>query len=475
MRSIRIKIMLATFLVVYVPIYLLNRYSVRTFDEFTRKALEEEMIGHARLLGEQYRLILASRPTKERAPITPGFARLVRRAGTQLQTHLAVVSPAGRVLVDSEKESLVGENISELPEIAKAMTGRYGARWAMTPDRKRVVYYIALPVRDDSGAVLGIAYVTQHTGQIHKAIVAIERDQKWAMSLALVGGLIISAVVAQTLTRRLRRLTRAARDYARGQAPLDLSLRGHDEIGELSHAVTFMAGEIEKRNAYNKDFINTTTHELRTPLTIIKGAAEVLRDGEADSPEAERKFTDNILIATERMSGMVDDLHELTKLDTENVQATRELIDYGAYVEEAIERLEPTLSTPHARIELTEPDAPARVYASPPRIDQVLANLIENAVRYTPPDGTIAVTVTPGPDGAVTTSVQDTGQGIAPTNIDRVFDRFFTTEPKGERKPYGSGLGLAIVKAIVENHRGEIRVESERDKGACFTFTLPTV
>jgi signal transduction histidine kinase len=119
------------------------------------------------------------------------------------------------------------------------------------------------------------------------------------------------------------------------------------------------------------------------------------------------------------------------------------------------------------------PDEPIYTAIVPGRIEQVLVNLVENATRYTPTDGHIEIRVEPGPAGMVTTRVQDSGSGISAPNLPKVFDRFFTTEPKDQRKSYGSGLGLAIAKSIVENHQGAMAVESEQGRGSTFSFTLP--
>ena len=118
------------------------------------------------------------------------------------------------------------------------------------------------------------------------------------------------------------------------------------------------------------------------------------------------------------------------------------------------------------------PETPIPVTILPGRIEQVIDNLIENAFRYTGPEGTVELIVKEDPDGSVITIVRDTGRGITPSNIDKIFDRFFTTEPRDREKPYGSGLGLAIARSIIENHGGTIWVESEPEVCATFSFTL---
>jgi two-component system sensor histidine kinase VicK len=209
------------------------------------------------------------------------------------------------------------------------------------------------------------------------------------------------------------------------------------------------------------------------PLTAIKGAAELLEQGAAENPAARGKFISNIRFEVDRMVRMVAELAELTKLDVEVLRGQKETVDYVQFVREVAERLEPTFDQHHAefRVVLPEKNIPVKLLAG--RVEQVISNLLENAFRYTPVTGSVELRVEEGPEQNVITRIRDTGCGISSSNLDKVFDRFFTTEPKDKPKDYGSGLGLAIAKSIVENHGGTIWVETEAGKGACFSFSLP--
>ncbi len=471
MNSIRWKLVLTSAVLVFLPVYFLNRYAIEAFDRFTRKAQEEEMISHAMMLGEQYKVMVLGADGKD--SLGDAFRDMVRLSGVRLNSRFTVLTPDGRVYAESDTHTPSGiRDVGMLPEVARALGGRYGARNALTEDRKYMYYYVALPITYD-GELIAVVHVARHTGPIIKAIQRMTHDQRIAMFSALGLAMLASAVLALTLTRRLRILTRASMEYARGDAAMDIRIRGRDEIGELARAVNHMTAEIEKRSRYNRDMISTVMHELRAPLTAIKGACEVLDQGAADDPDARRKFLSNIVFETERMTRMVRQLGKLTKLDTEDLRGKKETVDYVEVVHGIMDRLVPAVPPGSARIKVSLPDEPIRVRIIPDRIQQVIANLLENAVRYTPPDGHIELAVEAGPGRCVTTSVRDTGCGIAEANIGRLFDRFFTTEPKDRAAAYGSGLGLAIARSIVENHHGSIRAESHAGNGAAFIFTLP--
>ncbi len=465
--------MLTCFLVVFLPIYFLNRKAIDSFDDFTSKALEDEMTSHGFMIGEQYKAMVLNSHTKDGSTRDKEFETLLKIYGPKVQSRFRIVSPKGIILFDSGKKSMNGVNIANRKEIAMAMTGKYGARWALSEDRSHVFYYTASPI-DHDGRLACISYVSRHTGPITKAIIKMALDQRIALICSLAFAVILSAIVAQTLTRRLRRLTRSAMLYAQGKAILDLQVGGNDEIAQLGHAVNHMASEIEKRNDYNRDFISAVMHELKTPITAIRGAAEVLQQGAAEKKEVRDKFLSNIRYESDRLTRMVGELNELTKLDADTLRGHREAVDYCQCIEDTLERLVPTFDEKHASFSISIPGEPIAALIMPGRIEQVISNLLENAFRYTPPSGHVELVVEQDGDSIVRTIVRDNGPGIAPGNMDKVFDKFFTTEPKDVPREYGSGLGLAIARNIVENHQGRIWVESEPGKGTCFYFTLPT-
>lgn len=471
MRSIRWKIIVLCLVVLVIPIAILSRYTTRIFDEFTRRNLEQQMIDMAFVVGEQFKSMIradGSLPDERQTDL----ARVISAYSRQTDSRIEVLSSNGVVLADSATNTSVGTDLSNLPEVGTALGGKYKARYALTPDHKFMFYYIAMPIRLND-KVAGVAHLSRHTNPIVKTIRQMVRFRQIATAAAVVIGIVLATVLAHTITSRLRKLTASTKAFARGETPLKVEVRGRDEIGELAQAINTMAGEIARTNRYNREFVSAVMHELRMPITAIKGAAELLDQGAFEKKEARDKFLANIRFEADRLARLVWELNELTKLDTEGQHTLKEKIGYGACVGEIVERFKTSLDEPHAEITLSLPEKDLLVFLNLGRIEQVICNLLENAVRYTPATGSIAVTVIEGPDGTAITSIKDSGCGILPANIGKIFDKFFTTEPKDKPKDYGSGLGLAIARSIVENHQGRIWVESEPGKGATFSFTLP--
>jgi signal transduction histidine kinase len=472
MTSIRWKLIAVFLLVVFIPIYLIQRYAIDFFDQYTRNALEKEMVSYAFIAGEQYKTMILSVSEEEQSGASLIFEDLLAICGPEVQSRIRILSPEGCVLFDSHDETTVGKDFSTRPEVKGALTGRYAARADLTEDRRYLYYYIALPITDDADNLLALSYVSRHTGPIIKAITEMKSRQTRAIILALSVALLTAIILAFTITRRLRRLTRATREFTRGTGPLKLEIKGKDEIGELACSVTRMADEIDLRNRYNRDFLAETMHELKAPLTAIKGAVEVLKEGAVKNPESRDKFISNISYDTERMIRLVGELTRLTQLDIDVLSGKKEEVDYCAFIRDLVARIRTKRGGKSPTFKATIPDTAIRVNILPGRIEQVLDNLLENAFRYTGAEGAVELIVEEDADGSVITIVRDTGRGIVPSNIDKIFDRFFTTEPRDREKPYGSGLGLAIARSIIENHGGTIRVESDPGRGASFTFTL---
>lgn len=472
MRSIRWKILLLCAAAMLGPVLLLNHYSIRAFDRFASRDMEDHMIDSAFIVGELYRdaLDAGGNLLAERAA---HLTDTVCAFGRETESRIQVLSPRGEVLIDTETNALPQADLLTQPEVTAALAGKYRARFELTKDHLLMFYHVAYPVKREA-ELKGVVLITRHTNRIMRVILGMTRFQRVTTAAAIVLGLTLAAFLAHSITARLRALTSAATAFAAGEGPLNVRIRGRDEVARLGDAVTRMAEEIRRTNAYNRDFVSTVLHELKMPITAIKGAAELLQHGAVNDEAVRDKFLGNIGFEADRLARLVGELNELTKLDAQISHAPKQKVDYGKAVKEIVERFEAGLDAGHAPIRVALPDKALFARILPGRMEQVLDNLLENAARYTPASGEISVTVEPRPDGTVVTVVRDTGCGIAPSNLPKVFDRFFTTEPKDKPLGYGSGLGLAIAKSIVENHQGKIWVESTPGAGAAFLFSLPS-
>jgi signal transduction histidine kinase len=474
--SLRWKLMLMAVAVVFIPVWLLNRYAIQYFDRYTRTDFEKNLSHYARIVGEEYKLWLRHGGCGDDGKYRSELREFLDSVGDEIGARICLLDRSGNP-VAAEACGGFGREVSfeRYPELKEALSGGYSARNRLSPDRRLMYYHIARPIKDADKNMLGVVYIVAHTNPIVQAIIHMVYNQRAATYLALVCAGLVALALALTITRRLRRLTRETRDYAAGRGELGSPPRGGDEIAELGRSIHRMADEIEARNTYNRDFIRTTLHELKTPLTAIQGAVEVLESlDETDGSAADRRrFLEKIGSQSERLTRLVGELRELTRMDVEMPGETREELDYCQFVRDAVERLSETFPDSRAELDVRLPDGELRVKIVPWRMEQVFANLLDNAFRYTSADGRVSITVEKRRDKVVTV-VQDSGKGIAASNLRQVFDRFFTTErSQGSPRDYGSGLGLAVVASIIHGHGGDIRVQSEEGKGASFIFEIP--
>jgi signal transduction histidine kinase len=221
-------------------------------------------------------------------------------------------------------------------------------------------------------------------------------------------------------------------------------------------------------------FVSNISHELRTPLTCIKGYVETLMDGAAADPEMSKKFLGIIYEETERLNRLIRDLLDLSMMESKRTRMNQHLIDLGQLVQDAGDFLKDYAEKKKISLSFHLNENLPDVNGDEDRLEQVLINLMDNAIKYTPPGGNIQISCEQE-DGFLKVSVKDTGPGIPEGERERVFERFYRVETDRSTSTGGRGLGLSIAKHIVEAHGGAIWVESALGKGSAFCFTIPVL
>jgi two-component system phosphate regulon sensor histidine kinase PhoR len=229
--------------------------------------------------------------------------------------------------------------------------------------------------------------------------------------------------------------------------------------------------KLRRLEKVRSDFISNVSHELRTPLASIKALTETLQEGALDDPPAARRFLARMEVEIDNLTQMVQELLELAKIESGRVPLRRKFSQPGELIARAAERLQVQAERSGLSINVTYPENLPEVLADSSRVGEVLINLLHNAIKFTPPGGRISISAF-SEKGKVVFLIHDTGVGIEPESIARIFERFYKIDRA--RSSGGTGLGLSIAKHIIESHGGKIWVESELGKGSSFFFTLPT-
>jgi two-component system, OmpR family, sensor histidine kinase BaeS len=311
-------------------------------------------------------------------------------------------------------------------------------------------------------------------GMMESVSQAFERTLLYSLLVAALAATATAAAAGLFVARRIvapvRRMLEATLRISAGRYDERLPAEGNDELGALSASFNAMAAALEETEQRRREFITDVSHELRTPLSTLQGYMEGLMDGVVEPSEE----TWALLYAeAERMRRLVDDLGRLARaeagrLDLHVIHASPEEL-----VGRAVEGMLPLYAEKGVRLESAVPAVTPPVVADADRAVQVLTNLLGNALRHTPGEGRVGVEVDTRDDD-VLFRVSDTGVGIAPEHLPRVFERFYRVEKSRSREGGGSGLGLAISRALVEAMGGRIWAESEgSNKGTTFAFTLP--
>jgi len=248
-------------------------------------------------------------------------------------------------------------------------------------------------------------------------------------------------------------------------------VRGHG--GEVTGAVAVLRDvtELRQTERLRRELTANVSHELRTPLTSIKGFVETLLDGAMRDEETARRFLSIIDTETDRLVKLVDDLLDLSLLESKRVTLDPRPVDLGDLIAHTVDKLRPIADSSGLTLVQSLP-AGLVVFADADRLEQVFTNLVDNALKFTPPGGCVEIRARPA-NGEVEIAVHDSGQGIRPEDLPHVFERFYRADRSRTRGSGGTGLGLAIAKHIVEAHGGRISVSSRLNEGTTFTVTIP--
>jgi two-component system, OmpR family, sensor kinase len=286
--------------------------------------------------------------------------------------------------------------------------------------------------------------------------------------IAGIAGAVLAALLsfglARSIVRPIRRVGAASHALAAGEQPLRLPEEGSRELASLARAFNEMADQLAASRVSERNFLLSVSHELKTPLTAIRGYAEGLSEGAFSSDDASR----TILLESHRLERLVRDLLDLARMNRHEFSVGREPVDLGEVAREAVARHES--SAKEFGVVLSTHGGEAWVEGDHDRLLQVASNLVENALRETPPAGVVTVSSAPG-----SLAVSDTGPGLELDDMPRAFDRFFLYDKYGRERPVGSGLGLAIVKQLTEAMAGTVTVTSAPGEGATFTLRLPVL
>jgi signal transduction histidine kinase len=443
----------------YTPVAALRRAAIATLPQISVRNTQDQQYlmvvldSHNRVI---YPATTASMPNRALATFLLRLVDPARQVGDYSKLHTAIVEAQGGIPASDE----LGKGLFPQP-------------------------FVAEPIYSDgqsSSAVVGVLLVTPRS--------AIERTIPpfitTAGSAILIAALIVTVIAAgaailfsRTITRPLAQLTKATRVLASGDYETRVETKAQGEMGELAHNFNEMAAqlsrdveELHKQELWRRELIMSITHDLATPLTAIAGLGESLVDGVNQSREDYEATGRVIVRETLRLRRLVKDLHTMAKVEAGALQPQCQPVRLAALVDQTLAALAPELERARVEPRNAIPYNLPPVQADADMLTRVFSNLCDNALRYTPAGGVVTIEARQQ-GGEMAVAVSDTGKGIPPEALSRIFERFFRADSARQSTMGGSGLGLAIVRAIIEAHGGRVWAENRAGGGARIIFTLP--
>jgi len=380
---------------------------------------------------------------------------------------------SGAFLTGSDPEQ--GRQLQLTRNILTAISGSEG----YSVERDDEFMDVALPIRGSGGQGY-IVYIIDNketVASLNSRLFGIILE---SIILGLVISVLLSLLLAKTMVTPIQKLTRAAEKVAAGDFSESVDNPAADEIGVLTRTFNDMADQLENnidelRNAeqMRREFVANVSHELRTPVTSIRSYAETLEDsaGALDA-ETEKHFLEVIVRESDRMTKIVQDLLMLSRFDAGSIAFDFAEFSFARSISEVYKAQILEAQRHHHNFSLECPEDLPLIRGDRARIEQVLLNMISNAIKYTPEGGRIRITA--GQQGdEVWCAVRDNGIGIPKEDVDRVFERFYRVDKARSRESGGTGLGLSIAYEIVQRHQGRLDIQSQKGKGTTITVHLP--
>ncbi len=294
----------------------------------------------------------------------------------------------------------------------------------------------------------------------------------WVSIGALVLCTFLSLLLSYILSKPMYKLSIAAKRVAEGEKDVNFKIKGYTEVQELAESLTFMSQQMIQADSLKRDLMANVSHDLRTPLTIIKAYAEMIKDVSGENKEKREQHCSIIVSEADRLTNLVQDILDLSKIEVSGAQImSMSDVNMSELTSNVVEKFLYLVEQEQYIIE-TDIEDGLMVYGDEKRLEQVVYNLIANAINYTGDDHKIAVKLYQTPKKKVRFEVKDTGKGISEEDKIKVWQRYYRTSSSAKRQTKGTGLGLSIVKTILEAHRAKCGIDSVIGKGSTFYFEL---
>lgn len=396
----------------------------------------------------------------------------VENFGDKSLMEVQVIDRNGKVIVSSTGFP-VSETVADMDDVAGAVKSSSGVcKWTGFNSNGEHIMSVAMVLPMSNGEFSGaVRFLTSMRGVDRQLVIFaffVLMVYIIAMAMVTVSGVFF----VRTIVTPVRTINETAKEFASGKFDVRLETNegSDDEINELAGSINDMIAEVAATDKLKNDFISTVSHELRTPLTAIKGWGEMLKELDGEDRELSRRGTEVIISESERLSQLVEELLDFSRMQNGTMTLRLEKTDVLAELDEAIFVFKERSKRDGIELIYNVPETPAPMMADPNRIKQVFVNILDNAFKYTKQGGTVEVEAVCS-ENTLTINFSDNGCGISAEDLPNVKKKFY----KANLKVRGSGIGLAVVDEIIKLHNGVFEINSELDVGTTVTVALPII
>lgn len=398
------------------------------------------------------------------------LSSLTKEVSRQINARVIILDRRGLVLGDSVRAGgLLGRQLNR-PEIENALRGDIGSSMQYSAVTGQRIMQVALPVLE-TDEIIGAVFLASSLEDIYETLRMVGFFLVAATLLALVLAGFLATFLSKTVTNPIKELTEATREMAAGQLEQKIVVHNRDEIGQLAGQFNIMALKVTETNKRLREFVANASHELRTPLTTINLLVASLKD-HAGEKEIRDEFIEDIDKETQRLIRLVEDLLNLARLERKGNVLLKEPLDLIKVAREAAASVVRLAEARGLRLSCVNREQDIEIMGQEETIKQVLVNLLDNAVKHTLSGGRIRLEVRKEA-GFASVVITDTGCGIPPADLEKIFQRFYRVDKARSRELGGTGLGLAITREIIKQHGGKIWAENRAEGGSMFCFLLP--
>lgn len=473
--SIRWRLVALSLLAVGIPLVLAASFLNRLLWDFYIEQLRQQLTSTAALTSEMAATVFDEQGNLDR------LDSIVERWDRHMGMRFVICDHEGKVLaatssLASSSSVRVGEAVTDdkAPGMLAALEGGTNATTWKRPDRDyEETMYVNTPILGAGAEIFGALRVSYSLGQIKTKVARIQSSLLSGLMLYAGVIVVLTLALATDFARPVEALNRAAQRISSGDLEHKVKVTGALEYEQLAEALNSMTSQLAHLEGLRRKYVSDVSHELRAPLAAIRSMAETLAAHGHEDPELAERYLPRIIDQTERLARLATQLLDLDQIERGSMVRALAPVNMAEVADEVVQTVLSGREGEVAKVRLEAAEDLPLIQADRDRMVQMLFNLVDNALVYTPSAGEVGVVLTRGPRGGVRVVVEDTGKGIPESHLPNLFDRFYRVDVARTPNRGGAGLGLAIVKQVVESHGGTIEVDSAIGKGTQFVIWLP--